>query len=459
MSDYLFIGGHLKSKKITALLAIKLLTLAFLGEAWAQSYTLSEVPVQEQKPKPWSFGAKGQDVLNQPYLSLPELGQSLPGMQSSRAGGHGGEPVIRGLQQGAVNVLFDDGYRHGACPNRMDPPTTYGVLSVGTDIELTSGYSSVRYGFGGVGGQIRLVDRPGLLRGAAKSWWGQLNSVYESNTNLNALNLGFGAFVDAERRGLLRGQWNQRGGQNYQDGSGNFVRSAFSEQQGQLQTSWFYGEQSWVTLSHDRVLVKDVTFQAKSMDAPLSDLSNFSLRGEHRLSDEHKVLWSIYSNSVDHVMDNYSLRPLANPMMKIKVDARSANAGLRLEWQQAQSLYVGLEVHRWAQDAKRWSGATLSSYNARIWPEVIQELVALYAEKNWDLTEGWGQLKFGLRGEQVQSRAQDIAGLGAMTSAASLYQATYAKGAGDSRQDQYANLVLGYQKPLADNWLGGESPS
>jgi iron complex outermembrane receptor protein len=455
MSDALVNHKNPQNKSYIPQLAVKILTLAFCGQVWAQSFTLNEVSVHEQKPKPWSFGTKGQDLLNQPYLSLPELGQSLPGMQSSRAGGHGGEPVIRGLQQGAVTVLFDDGYRHGACPNRMDPPTTYGVLSAGTEVELTSGYSSVRYGFGGVGGQIRLVDRPWSLWGAAKPWWGQVSTLYESNTNLNTLTLGLGSFLNSERRGLLRGQWNLRGAQNYQDGGGNFVRSAFAEQQGQLQTSWFYGEQSLVTLSHDRILVKDATFQAKSMDAPLSDLSNFALRGEHQLSDEHKILWSAYSNRVDHVMDNYSLRPLANPMMKMKVDAMSANAGLRLEWQQAQSWFVGLEAHRWAQDAKRWSGASLSTYNARIWPDVTQDLAALYAEKSWDLGEEWGQVKFGLRGEQIQSRAQDIAGVGAATSATSLYQSTYAQGARDQRQHQYANVVLGYQKPFAETWLGG----
>ncbi|MDI5890858.1 hypothetical protein QLQ83_07125 [Halomonas sp. LR5S20] len=40
-------------------------------------------------------------------------------------GGHGLDPVIRGQQGNALNILVDGGYVFGGCPNRMDPPTAY----------------------------------------------------------------------------------------------------------------------------------------------------------------------------------------------------------------------------------------------------------------------------------------------------------------------------------------------
>jgi len=55
-----------------------------------------------------------------------DLLTTIPGISSARMGGHGVDPVIRGQSYNRLNILLDGAYVHGGCPNRMDPPSSYG---------------------------------------------------------------------------------------------------------------------------------------------------------------------------------------------------------------------------------------------------------------------------------------------------------------------------------------------
>ena len=65
--------------------------------------------------------------------------RDIPGVSGSRMGGHGTDPVIRGLGQTRLNILLDGAYVHGGCPNRMDPPTAYAPPSSYEDITVIKG--------------------------------------------------------------------------------------------------------------------------------------------------------------------------------------------------------------------------------------------------------------------------------------------------------------------------------
>ena len=84
--------------------------------------------------------------------------RDIPGVSGSRIGGHGTDPVIRGLSQTRLNILLDGAYVHGGCPNRMDPPTAYATPSSYEDITIIKGVQTLEFGGGGPGGTI-LFDR------------------------------------------------------------------------------------------------------------------------------------------------------------------------------------------------------------------------------------------------------------------------------------------------------------
>jgi TonB-dependent Receptor Plug Domain. len=68
-------------------------------------------PKDPRQPVPASDGAD--------YL------KTIPGFSAIRAGGTNGDPVLRGMFGSRLNILTNGGVMLGACPNRMDAPTSY----------------------------------------------------------------------------------------------------------------------------------------------------------------------------------------------------------------------------------------------------------------------------------------------------------------------------------------------
>src|SRR3990167_5431385 len=68
-------------------------------------------PKQPRQPVPAADGAD--------YL------KTIPGFNAIRSGGTNGDPLFRGMFGSRLNILSDGGLLLGACPNRMDAPTSY----------------------------------------------------------------------------------------------------------------------------------------------------------------------------------------------------------------------------------------------------------------------------------------------------------------------------------------------
>jgi len=79
------------------------------------------------------------------------LGQ-ISGVSTSRFGGRGLEPIVRGQSQTRLNILLDGAYVHGGCPNRMDPPASWAALETYEEVTVLKGVQSLLYGGGGSGG-------------------------------------------------------------------------------------------------------------------------------------------------------------------------------------------------------------------------------------------------------------------------------------------------------------------
>ncbi|MGO7309700.1 TonB-dependent receptor plug domain-containing protein, partial [Rhizobium ruizarguesonis] len=65
-----------------------------------------------------------------PRLPLPasdgtDYLKTIPGFAAIRNGGSNGDPVLRGMFGSRLNVLTNGSSMPGACPSRMDAPTSY----------------------------------------------------------------------------------------------------------------------------------------------------------------------------------------------------------------------------------------------------------------------------------------------------------------------------------------------
>ena len=69
---------------------------------------------QSQEPRQPVPASDGADYL-----------KTIPGFAVIRNGGSNGDPVLRGMFGSRLNILTNGGMMLGACPNRMDAPTSY----------------------------------------------------------------------------------------------------------------------------------------------------------------------------------------------------------------------------------------------------------------------------------------------------------------------------------------------
>ncbi|PKG08347.1 TonB-dependent copper receptor, partial [Pseudomonas aeruginosa] len=108
--------------------------------------TIVTNPKEPRQPVPASDGAD--------YL------KTIPGFAVIRNGGSNGDPVLRGMFGSRLNILTNGGMMLGACPNRMDAPTSYISPETYDKLTVIKGPQTVLWGPGASAGTILFEREP-----------------------------------------------------------------------------------------------------------------------------------------------------------------------------------------------------------------------------------------------------------------------------------------------------------
>ena len=354
--------------------------------------------------------ALARDTLDSDALRAPgaaDLGEvlrSISGVSAARMGGHGLEPVIRGQSQGQINVRIDGMELHGGCPNRMDPPTSLAHAASIDRVTVIKGVQTLRHGPGGGAGTV-LIERdlpwrqPGL----------GLSTLLGAGDNV----LDWQAGADAAWRGeraALRAQVSTESHPDYEDGDGVAVRSAYRRRTGNLMLGWEAADGLRFTLGAESARTHDAHYAGAGMDAPLDALDSLRIGAQGPLG-AGEVEARAWDARVDHVMDNYSLRPLAGMAMRTpsSADTRGVFLGYGLAWPESGwSLTAALDHARTDRLAIRYAGPSpdqVTMPNALVWPDTANRRTGLLleAEKQFDSGSLW---RFGVRTDRFESDAR-----------------------------------------------------
>ncbi|MCU7847940.1 MAG: TonB-dependent copper receptor [Candidatus Thiodiazotropha sp. (ex Lucinoma kastoroae)] len=433
--------------RLTALsLAISSLLVSPSLFAEKQTEILTDVHVEgdaETAPAvtviPMDVGSQGIPADGGDFL------RDINGVSGIRMGGHGIDPVIRGQSQNRLNIILDGAYIHGGCPNRMDPPTAYSAMESYDSVTVIKGSQTVIYGGGGSGGTV-LFERtpPQFVEG--KNYLGKIDAGYKGNSQTKDLSADFAAGTEL---GYIRAVVGYKDADNYEDGDGNEVRSAYENSSGNLILGYTPDQSKRLELNIEATREDDTLYAGAGMDSPLSDADN--LRFKYEQNDElgpfTGVKAEIYSSQVDHVMDNFSLRELAAPM-RMSVPSSSDTTGGRLLGDLMigdNSLTIGIDYQNNERDADRLSGMPTmepSTLQSIMWPGAELEQTGLFAELAMPVGIE-NSLKIGLRYDQVDasiSRGDEKPTLGPSPTPNNLYAAYYA----DSSDSQTENNVGGF---------------
>ncbi|NIE77676.1 TonB-dependent copper receptor [Pantoea sp. Ap-967] len=309
-------------------------------------------PKDPRQPVPASDGAD--------YL------KTIPGFSAIRAGGTNGDPVLRGMFGSRLNILTNGGVMLGACPNRMDAPTSYIAPETYDRLTVIKGPQSVIWGPGGSAGTILFEREP--------EKFGALGSRVNASL-LAGSNGRFDKVLDAaagNSQAYARFVGNQSRSDDYKDGNGDTVPSRWDKWNGDVTLGWTPDQDTLLELTAGKG-DGEARYAGRGMDGSQFKRESLGLRFEKsNLGDVlDKVEAQVYYNYADHVMDNYSLRTpsgtgmMADPMAA-DVERRTLGGRLKATWRWADvQLISGLDAQ--ANQHRARSAMGVDTYKNEPW--------------------------------------------------------------------------------------------
>ncbi|MGM7283318.1 TonB-dependent copper receptor [Pseudomonas guariconensis] len=346
-------------------------------------------PKDPRQPVPASDGAD--------YL------KTIPGFSAIRSGGTNGDPVLRGMFGSRLNILTNGGVMLGACPNRMDAPTSYISPETYDRLTVIKGPQSVIWGPGGSAGTI-LFDREPESFGALGS---RVNASL-----LGGSNGRFDKVLDAaagNSQGYARFVGNQSRSDDYNDGHGDTVPSRWDKWNGDVALGWTPDADTLLELTAGKG-DGEARYAGRGMDGSQFKRESLGLRFEKSNLGEvlDKVEAQVYYNYADHVMDNYSLRtPSGSGMMGMpmvsNVDRRTLGARVKATWRWADvQLVSGLDAQ--TNEHRKRGGMGIDAHKGQPWTKDADfHNYGVFSELTWYAT-GNDRLVTGARLDRASAR-------------------------------------------------------
>ena len=278
--------------------------------------------------------------------------KTIPGFSAIRSGGTNGDPVLRGMFGSRLNLRTNGGLMLGACPYRMDAPSSYISPETFDKLTVIKGPQTVLWGPGASAGTVLFEREP--------EQFGELGSRIHASV-LAGSNGRFDKVLDGavgSELGYLRVVGNQAQSDDYEDGDGNTVPSRWKKWNGDIAIGWTPDADTLLEFTTGKG-DGESRYAGRSMDGAQFERESLGLRFEKSNLGGvlDKVEAQVYYNYADHVMDNFSLRdPDPSSMMPMpmasQVDRRTLGGrfAATFRWTDVE-LVTGVDAlrseHRW----------------------------------------------------------------------------------------------------------------
>lgn len=345
-------------------------------------------PKQPIQPIPASDGAD--------YL------QSIVGFSSVNSGaGTNGDVTFRGMFGSRIKILTDGTENLGACPSRMDSPTSYISPESYDRISVIRGPQTVQYANTGSAATV-IFERTPEQFDQDQNYRGQASVLMGSFGRLDH-NVEVAAGDDQK---YVRLNTNRSVSNSYQDGDGTTVPSDWERWNADVALGWTPDEDTWVELTGGKA-DGEAVYAGRAMDGSKFARESLGLRVEkHNVTDViQKIEAQVNYNFNDHVMDNFTLRefqpggmmsmPMATNVTRKTLNARMAMTN---EWDKLQ-LITGIDSQN-NEHTKR-NGSLMTPYQTQPRTKDMQfQSVGAFGELSYQLSDN-NKLVSGVRLDQV----------------------------------------------------------
>lgn len=261
--------------------------------------------------------------------------QSIVGFSSVNSGaGTNGDVTFRGMFGSRIKILTDGSESLGACPSRMDSPTSYISPESYDRISVIKGPQTVQYANTGSAATV-IFERTPEQFDEDKNYRGQASALLGSFGRLDQ-NVEVAAGDD---QAYIRLNTNRSVSDSYKDGDGITVPSDWERWNADVALGWTPDEDTWVEMTAGKA-DGEAVYAGREMDGSQFARESLGLRIQKQNLTEtlKKIEAQVNYNFNDHVMDNFSLRKVEEPNKAMTVTRRTLNSRLAMmhEWDKLQ---------------------------------------------------------------------------------------------------------------------------
>ncbi|WP_336175290.1 TonB-dependent copper receptor [Acinetobacter ursingii] len=288
----------------------------------AQDNRLSNGLIVQADPK--------QPIQPVPATDGADYLQSIMGFNAIKNGGTNGDVTFRGMFGSRIKILTDGTENLGACPARMDAPTSYINPESYDRITVIKGPQTVQYANTGSAATV-IFDREPENLTANQPYRGQASVLMGSYGRLDH---NVEAAIGDETK-YARINANRSVANDYQDGNGDKVHSNWERWNADLALGWKPTQDSWIELKGGKG-DGEAAYAGRTMDGTQFQRESLGLHAEQKnLTDVIKKVEAQVDYSYnDHIMDNYKMRTPPMMPMAMEVTRRTLNtrAAITTEW-------------------------------------------------------------------------------------------------------------------------------
>ncbi|WP_169752645.1 TonB-dependent receptor domain-containing protein [Campylobacter mucosalis] len=242
---------------------------------------------------------------------------NVTGFSMMRKGGGGSEIFYRSQGGGRLPIMLDGSQIFGGCGGRMDTAITYISPENYRSVRIIKGPQDVRYSSLIAGGV--LFER-GILRLEKPTFSGNLNALYGSYAHVDtSLNLTAGNELGSLQ--VFAGSYKS---DDYKDALKNTIHSAYERKNASVIATLTPLDGTAVEFSGD-FGKGEASYADRGMDGSKFDRRSLGFKLEQSLNAHNQLNFSLFNHKIDHIMDNFSRRPviannyrLSNPKREIK---------------------------------------------------------------------------------------------------------------------------------------------
>lgn len=332
-------------------LMVAMLAVSNTAMVWASTETqstqqsaqvvLAPIVITAQQPNQ-SNGLVIQADPKQPIQPVPATDgadylQSIMGFSAIKNGGSNGDVTFRGMFGSRIKMLVDGSENLGACPSRMDAPTSYIQPESFDQITVIKGPQTVQYATPGSAATVIFERQPENLS-KDQPYRGQASVLVGSYGRLDHnVETAIGDETKYARLNANRSVSN-----DYQDGDGKNIHSNWERWGADLALGWKPTDDAWLELRAGKG-DGEAAYAGRGMDGAQFKRESLSLHAEQKNLNNviKKVQAQVDYSYNDHIMDNFSLRtPPMTSMnmhgmqmmvpntMSMRVDRRTLNTRL-----------------------------------------------------------------------------------------------------------------------------------